>query len=93
MGRSFLLQNGFGFTIKTALNLKTLTPTVHGVIFGRAFKMSEGYLHLTIFLWGGEGEGLFLRGLIFGNGGGGGAYYILRYSLVRTCVKSCQFFL
>ena len=40
---------------------------------------------------------LFLVGHILGDGsgdeGGGGAHYILRYSLVRTFVKSCQFFL
>ena len=68
-----------------------VTLTVHGVIFGMAFKISEGYLRLRFFFGGGGGRGIFGRAY-FRGGGRGWAYYILRYSLVRTCVKSCQFF-
>ena len=52
--------------------------------------ISEGYLRLRfIFLGGGgEGGGLLLRGLVFEEGVGLN-YYILRYSPVRTCVRSC----
>ena len=78
---------------KNSFNLKTLTLTVHGAIFGRAFKkygrIFASDVFFSFFLGGGRGV-LFLGRLIFGDGGGGGAYYILRYSLVRTCVKSCQ---
>ena len=52
--------------------------------------ISEGYLRLRFFFWGGGGEGKGGR-LTFGRAcfrGGGGAYYILRYSPVRTCVRS-----
>ena len=51
--------------------------------------ISEGYLGLRFFFWGGEGVG---GRLTFGRAyfrGGGGTYYILRYSPVRTCVRSC----
>ena len=51
--------------------------------------LSEGYLRLRFFfLGGGEGGGR----LTFGRAcfrGGGGTYYVLRYSPVRTCVRSC----
>ena len=46
----------------------------------------EGYLRLRFFLWGGGGRLTFGRACLRG---GGGAYYILRYSPVRTCVRSC----
>ena len=53
-------------------------------IIGRIF-VSE------VFFFGGGGGGGGGR-LTFGRAcfrGGGGAYYILRYSPVRTCVRSC----
>ena len=52
--------------------------------------ISEGYLRLRFFFLGGGGGGG--GRLTFGRvcfRGGGGAYYILRYSPVRTCVRSC----
>ena len=55
--------------------------------------ISEGYLRPRFFFWGGEGGG---GRITFGRAcfrEGGGAYYILRYSPVRTCVWSCLFFL
>ena len=50
--------------------------------------ISEGYLRLRFFFWGGEGRGeaYFWEGLFSRRGG---AYYILRYSPVRTCVRTC----
>ena len=50
--------------------------------------ISEGYLSLRgFFFWGGGGGRLTFGRACFR--GGGGAYYILRYSPVRTCVRSC----
>ena len=49
----------------------------------------EGYLRLRFFFfWGGGGGGRLTFGRAWFRGGGG-AYYILRYSPVRTCVRSC----
>ena len=95
LARSELIRSWFGFTIKTALNQKTLILTVHGVIFGMAIKISEGHLRLRFccfFFWWGGGGRIFGRAY-FRRWGRGWAYCILRHSLVRTCVKSCQFFL
>ena len=50
-------------------------------------KISEGYLRLRFFFGGGGGGRLTFGRACFR--GGGGAYYISRYSPVRTCVKSC----
>ena len=52
--------------------------------------ISEGYLRLSFFFFffGGGGRGRLTFGRAYFRGGGG-AYYILRYSPVRTCVRSC----
>ena len=47
--------------------------------------ISQGYLRL--FFLGGGGGGRFTFGRAYFRGGRG-AYYILRYSPVRTCVRS-----
>ena len=52
--------------------------------------ISEGYLRMRFFLGGGVGVGR----LTFGRAcfrGGGGAYYMLWYSPVGTCVRFCHF--
>ena len=46
----------------------------------------KGYLRLRFFFGGGAGRLTFGRAY---SRGGGWAYYILRYSPVRTCVRSC----
>ena len=58
--------------------------------------ISEGYLRLRFFFFFRGGGGVGGLRLTFWRAcfrGGGGAYYILRYSPVRTCVRSCEFFL
>ena len=76
---------------KNSLKYKNANPNSSWGIHSEGFNIiSEGYLRLRVFFFlgggMGEGGGLLLGGLIFEEGVG---LIILRYSPVRTFVRSC----